>query len=411
MKILTTASKISTELQRLLSECQSCEISVAWASIGFPLFDLLAEHAPKIGRMVVGTHFYQTHPDFIERFRENPNVRFVTNAEGVFHPKVYFFRKNDGQWECVVGSPNFTRGGTNLNAEVAVLISSEDADAQPAGVALTSQLDAFWTQASAISIEELSAYRESWKEKRPLLKNLQGKFGNPDEDGADDGGKPPSDIDLLKLNWIEYFQLVKAEENRGSFAHSMERRMEVIRAVQNIFFDNPTFADIDLLDRQRIAGMVQPTATGPNFLWFGSTGSGYFKQAVKHKAAELSSALDFIPRLGPVSRDAYLAFVKRFRQALPEKNFIASGTRLLAMKRPDYFVCLNERNKAELCARFKISRNVSFADYWDSIIERIQQARWWKENPPAPGIQRDVWEARTAFLDALSYDGKDMPSP
>jgi hypothetical protein len=110
MRVLTTAAEVNAELTRLLRACSSCQVAVAWASVGFKAFDLLAKNAEKIERMVVGTHFYQTHPDFIERFLGHPNVRFVLNPDGVFHPKVYLFEKSGGAWECVIGSPNRNPG-------------------------------------------------------------------------------------------------------------------------------------------------------------------------------------------------------------------------------------------------------------------------------------------------------------
>jgi hypothetical protein len=85
MRLLTTAAEINAELMRLLRACSSCQIAVAWASVGFKAFDLLAKNAKKIERMVIGTHFYQTHPDFIERFLTHPNVRFLMNPDGIFH--------------------------------------------------------------------------------------------------------------------------------------------------------------------------------------------------------------------------------------------------------------------------------------------------------------------------------------
>src|SRR5437870_3840781 len=108
MKMLTTTAEVNAELICLIRACSSCQVAVAWASVGFKAFDLLAKNAKKIERMVVGIHFYQTHPDFIETFLTHPNIRFVLNPDGVFHPKVYLFEKSGGEWECVVGSLNFT---------------------------------------------------------------------------------------------------------------------------------------------------------------------------------------------------------------------------------------------------------------------------------------------------------------
>src|SRR2546427_5305823 len=141
MKVLTTTAQMSCELVRLIEECVSCQVAVAWASVGFKAFDLLAKHHSKIDRMIVGTHFYQTNPHFIENFLNHPKVRFIMRADGVFHPKVYLFLKAAGEWECLIGSPNFTKGGFDLNDEMAVLITNRDEEAQDALDDVTAKID------------------------------------------------------------------------------------------------------------------------------------------------------------------------------------------------------------------------------------------------------------------------------
>ena len=72
-------------------------MAVAWATVDFEVFRLLVKNKKKIKKMIVGTHFYQTAPEFIETFLAHPNVRFIlpTGGESVFHPKIYVFEMND----------------------------------------------------------------------------------------------------------------------------------------------------------------------------------------------------------------------------------------------------------------------------------------------------------------------------
>lgn len=88
---------------------------MAWTGVGFTVIDRILSEPTKLKRGVVGTHFYQTHPDFIERFFGNPAVRYLKNPAGVFHPKVYLFRDGDWKSACIIGSANFTRGGKAAN--------------------------------------------------------------------------------------------------------------------------------------------------------------------------------------------------------------------------------------------------------------------------------------------------------
>ncbi len=68
MRVLGTAEEINSELLRHLATCTSCRIAVAWASAGFPAFDRQVESRRTVERMVVGTHFNQTHPEFMAAF-------------------------------------------------------------------------------------------------------------------------------------------------------------------------------------------------------------------------------------------------------------------------------------------------------------------------------------------------------
>jgi hypothetical protein len=243
-----------------------------------------------------------------------------------------------------------------------------------------------------------------------VVKSLGGKFGNPDRD-EDDDGKNPLDVEILQLSWAKYFTRVKEEKDYEPHGHSLEGRLKVLQATKALFLNSERFSEIDPIGRQKIAGLVMEN--GINFLWFGSMrGSGYFKQAIKRNDENVSKALDWIPAVGTVSREAYLRYIDQFRRAFPNNDIqIATATRLLAIKRPDTFVCFDARNKARLCEAFGIKRKIGYEEYWDSIIQRvITQAEWWFAPPPPSGVERQVWEARAAFLDSLYYDGKDMPS-
>jgi hypothetical protein len=211
------------------------------------------------------------------------------------------------------------------------------------------------------------------------------------------------------MKWSDYYERVRAETDHAPHDHSMEGRLKVIRAVADLLARHRRFQDIDLDGRLRIAGLA--TSDAVHYLWFGSMrGAGKFWQAVNGNDENLSLALDAIPFEGEVSREMYQRFIERYRKAFPDgRDGIATATRLLAMKRPDTFVCLDARNKEGLCDAFGIGRSVSYEVYWDSIIGRVMDSAWWCAPTPRPGVEREVWEARAAFLDSLFYDGKDMP--
>ena len=86
-------------------------------------------------------------------------------------------------------------------------------------------------------------------------------------------------------------------------------------------------------------------------------------------------------------------------------NYIATATRLLAMKRPDVFVCIDNKNRSNLCKAFGIIQlGLDYGRYWDEIIERIYDSHWWQNPDPKDSVENVVSDFRAAFLDSLYYD-------
>lgn len=134
-------------------------------------------------------------------------------------------------------------------------------------------------------------------------------------------------------------------------------------------------------------------------------GAGRFRNAIDRNDVNLSAALDRIPRDGLVSEEHYRAFIDSFLRAFPKGgDGIAVATRLLSMKRPDMFVCLDSKNRAALCKEFGIAQNkLEYERYWREIIERLRLADWWNAPCPNGGEEKAIWLGRTALLDALYY--------
>jgi HKD family nuclease len=404
MRVLTTAAEINEELMRLIEECSSCQMAVAWASVGFKAFRLLENNALKIERMVVGTQFYQTDPQFIETFLTHPATRFVLQKDNkgrVFHPKVYLFKKTESEWECLVGSPNFTAGGVRNNDEIAVLVTHEDQGATAFLSGMIATIESYWRKAVILSPSDLKAYQDTWNSKQPALEAVQGPLQ----------AKP-----ILTCTWAEYYEMLRYNSDKVPQHYSIEGRLQVIREIQALFATHLHFEDIEPSRQKQIAGTLhyrRGTVDGVNYLWFGSMwGAGMFKAAINHNDPNLSLALDAIPSKGEVSRAAYLEYIERFKKAFPQgRDGLPMATRLLAMKRPDVFVCLDSKNEAKLYEDFGIAKGVKRKDYrkyWDSIIVPLMASPWWKSSQPESVVEREVWEARAAFLDCLYYEGIDL---
>jgi hypothetical protein len=228
--------------------------------------------------------------------------------------------------------------------------------------------------------------------------------GHHEQGDTDAGGRSGQTFDLVSLSWPDFFARVRAEQHPPG-RPLMQERLHVIQAIRQFFARRAHFRDIDYPGRRKIAGLFP--SGNPDFLLFGSMRwVGLFKQAVKDNNEGISLALDEIPLDGDISRDQYQRFTDRFLKAF-QRSGMALASRLLAMKRPDTFVCVNNQNREGLFQAFGLSPSRDAEAYWE-LIERVRACTWWKAPAPAASDEREVWEARAAFLDALFYTGADL---
>jgi hypothetical protein len=121
---------------------------------------------------------------------------------------------------------------------------------------------------------------------------------------------------------------------------------------------------MDLNERKEIAGLSPTSGEFGNMV-----AAGKFKLAIRENDLHLTNALNLIPLNGPVSRMQYLKYIEEFKKAFPRGGGgIATATRLLAMKRPDIFVCINGGNRKRLCLAFGARADLGLEQYWDTII-------------------------------------------
>lgn len=201
------------------------------------------------------------------------------------------------------------------------------------------------------------------------------------------------------MSWAQFFASVKKDAH-----HGFKKRCDLLKLVRTEFESTKQFQKMELGIRKTIAGL--PTEFNEHWGWFGSmSGAGYYHQVVNNNNAHLSNALDEIPLNGPVSREHYDAYLTEFVKAFPNGlDGIGIASRLLALKRPDYFVCFDSKNKKALCQDFETKQTgMDYERYWEEIIERIIDSVWWNEPRPNSPLARTVWDGRAAMLDAIFY--------
>ena len=403
MRLITTQARLEKEFNRLLSTYKNYYWATAWAGIGSRSFENLVENEKKINQIIVGIHFYQTHPDFIEMFISNKKVRYILQPQGTFHPKIYLFTNNSDNWELLVGSGNFTKGAFNVNKEATILISQNDTDSNDIYKNAIEFINQLWGDGKTFTGPDLYRYRITWKNHRPKIKSLSGIYGSLNKKSI-----PIHEVAIISKDWKEFISQVKNEK-----AHGVSRRLRVLE-IANKFFTRVHHFN-ELLDEERkfIAGMPNKLSINGAEDWgyFGSMkGAGIYKGKIKANDNNISKALDQIPISGQITRKHYDSFIKYFQQAFlgtqwENANNLATATRLLAMKRPDVFVCYDKQNRQKLSKDFGIIQSgMNYDRYWNDIIERIYDSEWWLNPAPIDDIEVKVSNARAAFLDSLYYE-------
>ncbi|HDS9357681.1 TPA: phospholipase D family protein [Enterobacter chengduensis] len=394
MKIITSPFEIDLALVKLMRKYEKYHIATAWASMGSKASFALLENKHKIVKMIVGTHFYQTHPNFIDAFSSDCNVRFILKTDGVFHPKLYLFSNENGEWECLVGSANFTASALTKNHEMMTHFKSNEPGADSALADILQAIDLYWSEASKMTCREISNYKNIWNKNRQKLDALKGVYGETKNK------RSILSSEIFSLTWDEYYKRISGDD-----LNSFQGRLDVLGTVQKYFTENSSFSALSDLQRKQVAGVIN--GVDINWKWFGSmVGAGYFKNVINTNNPYLSDALDQIPLTGIVTEADYKKYVRLFRLAFPEGGAaIATMTRMLAMKRPDYFVCLDSQNRRALCNDFSIAMNVTPENYWQNIILRITDSVWWSSPLPDSFSEAQAWKGRAAMIDSLFYQG------
>lgn len=398
MKIITTPKKLENEFLKLLDEYSNYYWTSAWASSKSKPFEKLVENYKRINKIIVGIHFYQTHPEFIETFLDNENVKFIEQPQGTFHPKLFLFYNSNKDWKLIIGSANFTKSAFTKNTEISTLITPQDLNSDKVLENAFTFIEKTWNEAKYFSKDDLENYKTVWKNQKPKLNSLSGNYGNLKKRT----NKPVHLSSIVNMKWEDFIKNVKNAE-----FHSLKSRIGVLETSKKLFKKSNSYSELNKDERKFIAGLPNKLAVGEGIDWayFGSMrGNGIFNNRIGNNEIEISNALDEIPLFGQITKAHYNRFLIHFKKVFPGKNLI-TASRLLAMKRPDVFVCLSSKNKSSLCKNFGIIQSgLDYERYWEDIILRIYDSEWWLNPNPKNEEERKVSEGRSAFLDALYYE-------
>lgn len=394
------AKGVGRKLSSLSRDYDDIRVAVAWATEG-PHAEALLAHSEKITRLIVGIEFYLTAPGFLRRIQPITGARVNIALKGVFHPKIYYFERRD-KAAAIVGSANFTRGGTANNVEAALLIEGDKSES--AFRVIRASVEAALQSGDKIDAEFLASYALQ----HDATKGVRERLAKPLIRHPVRNGKLAP---LLTMDWKEYARLVWAAQH-----HDPKGGLKVLETARALFMSAPTYNRLAAIERKAIAGTLPRSTTklaaGMPYSSWQALGSMWGFGDLKHLVADdgerrISESLDAIPMTGEVTLDHYNRFIAQFAAAFGDasrKAGVASASRFLAMKRPDTFLCVDSKNRIRLSKALGFAHStLTFDGYWAKIIEPVRTAPWYRASRPTGQMGR-LWDCRMAMLDVIYYD-------
>jgi len=389
-----TAQGVRDRLLALIHECGSFSWAAAWATDN-DVVQAAIKARKKMARLVIGTHHYITDPSVLRQCLGMRNVRVRSPDGHLFHPKVYAFDLGD-RLEVYVGSSNLTSSGLPVNTECGVFLNAEHDNEE-----LQSFLDyveGCWDGGEVISESFLLSYEanrartaDAWSEIRRFVKV-----------------KPPlattrsaTRVAAQAMSWSEFAQRVRDDRHIA-----VASRLDMLSHARELAARR--FDSLTETQRRCVAGLLKPLElNGVDWGTFGQMSAhGKYYNVLRDHYRVLAEAMEQIPVAGPVTRrdyDRYLSIFKSVPGA--SSSWKGMGTRLLAMRRPDQFVCLDRANVRGICGYLGAAfSTINLDNYWDNIIEQVRLTPWYRADMPKRPQEKQIWEGRTAMLDAIYYD-------
>lgn len=399
MKVsMLTDGQATRTIIRLVHECIRFDVAVAWAGSN-AVVDAMLEERPKLGRVVIGTHMYQTDPEVLRKFMPHRGVRCLPPDGRLFHPKIYLFEMPKG-FVMIVGSHNLTKGafGGN-NIEVSLLLEGSVEEA--VFTELSSFVKSSWGSAEAIDEDAfLFAYEAQYRINKAKRSTLD-KFHRLKKPRTGAKTSP------MSIPWANFTAKVKSDGH-----HNLEGRLAILERAAVLFKKHGSFAAMSQYERKAIAGTYggkERQLDDLEWPWFGTMfGQGDFKNIVNESPELLSKALQNIPLDGDVSEAQFDTFIHHFAFAFKGKAHVGgvpTASRLLAMKRPDVFVCLNKANRSGICDAFGTApTTLNLSNYWERVVIPMQNSPWWLYPRPRSVLDGRIWDNRAALMDSIYYD-------
>lgn len=245
-------------------------------------------------------------------------------------------------------------------------------------------------------------------------------------------------ISQLKMARIAPWPIFVDFIKQQSVLHALDERLRLLRYIGTI--RHLSLADLTNEERLVFAGKhtSQHTYHAYDFdnEWFASTkGAKIFHKLLEQFPEKFDEALANIPLSGEVNYEHFQRFTVQYQQIFQidtQKTTtkssaksvskteapLAAATRLLAMRRPDQFIALNNSKIDILCMGLAIPKfsKTDFSSYWHDVIAMLRTFPWWNQHAPENALDDNVehsqeitlWNNRAILLDLFLFADADL---
>lgn len=395
MKIIVNHKERSKIFEECCIKYNELDMAVAW--VGNPFLKTPYKFITKLSkiRATIGISFYQTHPEGI-RFllKENVDLKLMGNKDGIFHPKVYVFKKNN-TFAVIVGSCNFTFSGFEKNDEVFAFCefkSKKENDLTN----ILKQLDLWFSDSKAFrpSKKWISKYEEQYLSMRAAQQSK--KIESPID--YEEAAMPESWLGNASWNvfYQEVFEALNKRQNAGvGYGEVLETAANLVPLPWEIKYLND-------MDKRKIIGGYG------EYGWFGNTYasgrfSGLLKNGTRKQKRIIIDSINSLAGLkAPIDHDVFVSHLEE----LHKLGFgMSAWGRLLTIARPDLYASVSAPNlRKNLSKMLKVSQvSLNRPEGYAKFIKYLHATPWFNSSEPKNIQEKLVWKRRVALIDPIFY--------
>lgn len=349
MKLLRSAEEIGKEISNCIKKYNYISFAVAWIKNN-KIYQKLLKNKDKIQFSTVGIDFAGTDVDVLKDFQNSDNVK-IYKGKHTFHSKIYVFY-NKTRYAVIIGSANLTNGGMFQNDECAVLFTEKD------GIFLDNILETledYFDKAKIITDGIIETYSKEYEtiqdNNNSIVKRLESTKQKIDE------------APYSNLKWEEVSEIIQ----QIAFIDRIGMLNDIQKIFKKLNNSNIKFENLELDDLRMIIGNSKDVNNKYRALG-GLSASGNAQNILLNidntKKIEFKKISETLDKIGLLNEDNICHlfsedFVRNFLVTIMSVDGcgISTATRLLAVKRPDLFLCVNKENQNSIkeLFGFKIS--------------------------------------------------------